>query len=146
MLINNKYFPRKIKPVPNHLNGIRKKVRAEKSLNRRKSRTFFLSNFFPPIFFWFIWNQMCYRYGRPLILKLIPNHEEWNNKIAWFNWNRQRNFSLKFNVAIFKTGIYVKLQTGTELSYCVMQSLCLKMELILKLKLKFVKFEKIWSK
>ena len=27
------------------------KVQAEKSLNRRKSRTFFLSNFFPPNFF-----------------------------------------------------------------------------------------------
>ena len=68
--------------VLEYLDGIRKKVRAEKSSNRRKSRTFFLSNFFPPIFFWFIWNQMCYRDGRPLILKLIPNNEEWNNKVA----------------------------------------------------------------
>ena len=33
--------------------GIRKKVRAEKSSNRRKSQTFFLSNFFPPNFFQF---------------------------------------------------------------------------------------------
>ena len=56
-------------------------------------------------------------------------------KIAWFNWNRQRNFSLKFNVAIFKTEIYVKLQTGTKLLYWVMQSLCIKMELSLKLKI-----------
>ena len=31
-------------------NGSRKKVRAEKSSNRRKSRTFFHSNFFPEIF------------------------------------------------------------------------------------------------
>ena len=42
---------------------------------------FFLLNFFPIIFFWFIW--IC-RYGRPLILKLIPNAEEWNYKIARF--------------------------------------------------------------
>ena len=115
--------------------GSRKKVRAEKSSNRRKIRTFFLSNFFPPNSFWFLWNQMCYIDGRPLILKLIPNNEEWNDKIAWFNWKRQRNFSLKFNVAIFKTEIYVKLQTGTKLIYCVMQSLCLKMELSIKLRI-----------
>ena len=54
--------------------GIRKKIRAEKSSNRWKSRTFFWSNFFPPKFFWFIWNQMWYNNGRPLILKLVPNH------------------------------------------------------------------------
>ena len=93
------------------------------------SWTFFLQ------FFWFIWNQMCYCHGRPLILKLIPNHEECNNTISWFNWNWQRNFSLKFNVAIFKTEIYVKLQTGTKLLYWVMQSMCIKMELSLTLKI-----------
>ena len=38
---------------------------------------FFLSNFFPQFFFWFRWNQMCYRDGRPLILKLIPNKGKW---------------------------------------------------------------------
>ena len=35
--------------------GSRNKVRAEKSSNRRKSQTFFLSNFFPLKFFEFIW-------------------------------------------------------------------------------------------
>ena len=76
-----------------------------KNFETPKSRIFFLQ-----IIFWFIWNQMCYRDGRPLILKLIPNNEQWYDKIAWFNWNRQRKFSLKCNVAIFKTEFYVKLQ------------------------------------
>ena len=80
--------------------GIRKKVRAEKSSNRRKSRTFFRSNFFPPNFFWFIWNQMCYNNGRPLILKPVPNHEEWDDKLAWFSWNWQRKSMLKWNVTV----------------------------------------------
>ena len=48
---------------------------------------------------------------------------------------------MKFNVAIFKTGIYIELKTGTELSYCVMQSLCLKMELSIKEKI--VKIEAV---
>ena len=87
--------------------GSRKKVRAEKSLNRRKSRTFFLSDFYPPIFFWFRWNQMCYRYGRPL--NLIPHSGEWYDKTAQFNWNGHRKFSTKFNIKIVKTEFYVKL-------------------------------------
>ena len=57
------------------LSGIRKKIRAE------KSQTFFLLNLFPPSFSWFIQNKRCHRNGRPLILKLIPNHEEWKNEI-----------------------------------------------------------------
>ena len=54
-------------------NGSRRKVRAEKSLNCRKTCTFFLLKFFPPHFFWFIWKQRCYSNDRPLILKLVPN-------------------------------------------------------------------------
>ena len=75
--------------------GSRKKVRAEKSSNRRKSRTFFLSNFFPPKFFWFIWKQRCYNNGRPLILKLVPNDEEWNDKISWFICELTKKIYLK---------------------------------------------------
>ena len=87
-------------PWPPLANGARKKVRAEKSSNRRKSRTFFRSNFFPPNFFWFIWNQRCYNNGRPLILKLVPNHEEWDDKLAWFSWKWQRKSMLKWNVTV----------------------------------------------
>ena len=85
----------------------RRKVRAEKSSNRRKSRTFFLSNFFPPKFFWFIWKQRCYNNGRPLILKLVPNDEEWNDKETRFNWIWQRKLVLKWNVTILKIIINV---------------------------------------
>ena len=45
-----------------------KKVWAEKSLNRRKSRTFFLLNFFPPNFCWFLWKQRGYKNGYHFIL------------------------------------------------------------------------------
>ena len=59
----------------------------EKSSRGKKFESPKKSNFFPlelfsSNFFGFIWNQMCYRDGRRLILKLIPNNEEWNNKIA----------------------------------------------------------------
>ena len=85
--------------------GCRKKVRAEKSLNHRKSWTFFLSNFFPQKVFWFIWKQRCYsNNGRPLILKLVPNDE-----VAWFSWNWQRKSILKRNVTVLKTAFYVKI-------------------------------------
>ena len=52
----------------------RRKVRAEKSLNRRKSRTFFLSNIFPPIFFGSYGSRGTTTMA--LILKLVPNDEE----------------------------------------------------------------------
>ena len=100
-------FPKVWKPE-----GIRKKVRAEKSSNCRKSRTFFLSNFFPQNFFWFIWKQRCYSNGRPLILKLVPNDEEWNDKEAQFNWIWQRKLVLKCNVTILKTIINVPNKLG----------------------------------
>ena len=51
----------------------------KKSSNRRKSLTFFHLNFFPEFFLGFIWKHLDYKKGRPLILKLIPNDEEWNN-------------------------------------------------------------------
>ena len=52
------------------------------------------------VFFWFIWNQRCYNNGRPLILKLVPNHEEWDDKLAWFSWKWQRKSMLKWNVTV----------------------------------------------
>ena len=72
--------PPKLFP-PSTMYRDQEKVRAEKSSNCRKSRTFFLSNFFPTNLFWFIWKQRCMN-GRPLILKLVPNDEELNDKIA----------------------------------------------------------------
>ena len=75
------------------LAGSRRKVGAEKSLNCQKvelfsSRTFFLQFFFGSF--------GC----RPFILKLVPNYEEWNDKITWFNWSWQRRFG---NGLILKT-------------------------------------------
>ena len=74
-----------------------KKFQSPKKSNFIFSHFFSLELFF--IFLLFIWNQICYRDGRPLILKLIPNNEKKYDKIARFNWNRQR-FTL---VALFAT-------------------------------------------
>ena len=71
------------------------------------------SNFFPPNFFWSIWNQRSHKNGRPLILKLVPNNEEWNDKPEWFSWNWQRKFILKWNVTVLKTVFYVKINQST---------------------------------
>ena len=84
----------------------------EKSLSGKKFELPKKSNFFPlelfsSNFFWFIWKQGCYSNGRPLILKLVPNDEEWNDKEAWFNWIWQRKLVLKCNVTILKTIINV---------------------------------------
>ena len=76
--------------------GRRKKVQVEKSSNRRKSQTF-SSNFF-----WLIWKQRSYNNGRPLILKLVPNDEEWNDRISWFIWNWQRKSILKLIVTVLQ--------------------------------------------
>ena len=103
--------------MKNKNGGSRKKVGAEKSSNRRKSRTFFRSNFFPPIFFEFIWNRMSYNSGRPLILKLVPNNEEWNDEIAWFSLNSQRKFILKWNVTVHKIEFYVKINQSIKISW-----------------------------
>ena len=57
----------------------------------------------------FLWCSACYRCDTE-ILKLIPyTNEEWYDEIAWLNWNRQRQFSLKWNIAIIKHEFYVKL-------------------------------------
>ena len=65
----------------------------------RKSK--FLGNWSScTVFFLFIWNQRCYNNGRPLILKLVPNHEEWDDKLAWFSWKWQRKSMLKWNVTV----------------------------------------------
>ena len=61
------------------VNQDQEKSSSRKKLNRRKSLTFFLSNFFPQILFW---KQRCYNNGKPLILKLVPNDEEGNDKIT----------------------------------------------------------------
>ena len=49
----------------------RKKVGIGEKVELFSIRTFFLK------FFEFIWKQLDYKNGRPLILKLIPNDEEW---------------------------------------------------------------------
>ena len=110
-----------IKVVRSTLNWLRKKVWVEKSLNRQKSRTCFLWNFFPQILFWFIWKQRCYSNGWPLILKLAPNDEEWSDKITWFSWNWQKIylrvcvcvFIPSWNVTVLKTDFYVKINQST---------------------------------
>ena len=57
-------------------NRVRSGRDQEKSSSRKKFKSPKKSNFFPQIFFWFIWKQRCYSNGRPLILKLVPNDEE----------------------------------------------------------------------
>ena len=54
----------------------KEKSSSKKSLNRRKSLIFFLTNLFPPNLFWLIWKHRCYSNGRPLVL---------NDNIAQFN-------------------------------------------------------------
>ena len=56
------------------------------------------------LFFLFIWKHSC---CRPLILKHVPNDEEWNDKGAQFNWIWQWKFVLKCNVTILKTIINI---------------------------------------
>ena len=92
-----------------HLFRSRKKVRAEKRSNHQKSQPFFVSNFFPPKYFWFIWKQRCYKNGKPLILKPVPYDEEWNDKIARIRWNWQRKSILKWIVTVLKNKFYVKI-------------------------------------
>ena len=65
-----------------------------------KKSNFFPIELFSSKFFWFIWNQRCYNNGRPLILKLVTNHEEWDDKLAWFSWKWQRKSMLKWNVTV----------------------------------------------
>ena len=55
-----------------------------------------------------------------LILKLTQNNEKWYDEIAWFNWNRQRKFSWKWNVAIVKIEFYVKFQKISIYNWDVM--------------------------
>ena len=53
----------------------RKKVQIGEKVELLSIRTFFLN-----FFLGFIWKQLDYKNGRPLILKLIPNDEESNNQ------------------------------------------------------------------
>ena len=96
------------------------KSSSRKSSNSQKIRTILLLNFFPTISFWFRRNHMCYRDGWSLILKLIPNNEEWYDKTAWFNWNRNRKFSSKCNIKIVKIVFYVKLNKISILDWAVL--------------------------
>ena len=59
---------------------VQEKSLKEKKCESPKKSTLFPLKLFTSIFFWFRWNQMCYRDGRPSILKLIPNNEEQYDK------------------------------------------------------------------
>ena len=98
--------------LPNSLRYQEKSSRGKKFESPEKSNFFPLELFFP-IFFWFIWKQRYYNNGRPLILKFVPNDEEWNYRIAWFSWNWHRKSISKWNVTVLKTDFYVKINQST---------------------------------
>ena len=82
------------------IKGDQEKSSSGKKFESAKKSNFFPFELFSWIFFEFIWKQLDYKNGRPLILKLIPNDEEWTIWIWPIHLIRYRKTFLKFHFEI----------------------------------------------
>ena len=74
---------------------VEEKSSSGKKFELPKKSNFFPLELFPPNIFWFIWKQRCYSNGRPLILKLVSNYEEWNDKNSMIQLKLKKKIYLK---------------------------------------------------